>query len=102
MKVDDALFPPILDVALRHPARYGIKRPKEGILRQIAKSGKIPVLDVGTIRKISDGAIEIAPGIAAATEDGVVFNGGSQGKFDAIIFATISSYSSDVPRSRGH
>lgn len=88
MKVNDALFPPILDMALGHPAKYGIKRPKQGILQQIATSGKIPVLDVGTIQKISEGAIKITPGISAATKDGVVFSDGSQGKFDAIIFAT--------------
>ena len=61
MKANDALFPLILDMALGHPARYGIKRPKTGILRQIAESGRIPVLDVGTIQKVSEGAIEIVP-----------------------------------------
>jgi Flavin-binding monooxygenase-like len=70
MKANDALFPLILDMALNHPARYGIKRPKKGILQQIAESGKIPVLDVGTIRKVSEGAIEIMPGTSSAFEDG--------------------------------
>jgi cation diffusion facilitator CzcD-associated flavoprotein CzcO len=88
MKANDAVFPPILDMALGHPARYGIKRPKEGILWQIAEFGKIPVLDVGTIQKVSEGAIEVVPGISAATEEGVVFNDGRQRNFDAIIFAT--------------
>ena len=88
LTVNDALFPTILDMALGHPARYGLKRPKEGILRQIAESGKIPVLDVGNDRKVSEGAIEIVPGISAATKDGVVFVGGREGKFDAIVFAT--------------
>jgi cation diffusion facilitator CzcD-associated flavoprotein CzcO len=88
ISVNDALFPAILDMALGYPARYGIKRPKEGILRRIAESGRIPVLDVGTIRKVSEGVIKIVPGISSATEDGVVFNGGKEGKFDTIIFAT--------------
>jgi len=84
----DALFPPILDLALGNLSKHGIKRPKEGILRQVASSGKIPVLDVGTARKISEGAIKIAPGISTVTEDGVLFDGGNEGKFDTIILAT--------------
>jgi cation diffusion facilitator CzcD-associated flavoprotein CzcO len=87
-KINDALFPPILDLVLGNPPKYGIKRPKQGILEQIAVSAKIPVLDVGTMRKISQGAIEVAPGISEVTESGVTFAGGGKGTFDAIIFAT--------------
>jgi len=50
---NDAIFPKILDLVLGRPARYGITRPKEGILAQAARAAKIPVLDVGTVRKIS-------------------------------------------------
>jgi hypothetical protein len=75
-------------LALGNPAKYGIRRPQQGILQQIAKLSKIPVLDVGTVRKIAEGAIKIAPGLSAITEDGAVFAGGSEAKFDAIIFAT--------------
>jgi len=88
ISVNDAIFPFVLDLALGYPARYGLKRPKEGILRQIARSSKIPVLDVGTVRKVAEGAIKIAPGVSAVTENGVLFEGGRAGDFDAIIFAT--------------
>jgi hypothetical protein len=88
MRANDALFPFILDLALGNPAKYGIKRPQQGVLQQIAELSKIPVLDVGTVRKIAQGAIKIAPGLTAITEDGVAFAGGNQAKFDAIIFAT--------------
>jgi len=84
----DVLFPPILDLALGKLSQHGIERPQEGILWQVASSGRIPVLDVGTARKISEGAIKIVPGISTLTEDGAVFDGGSEGKFDAIILAT--------------
>ena len=84
----ETLFPLILDWALGDLAKHGIKRPKEGILRRVASSAKIPVIDVGTVRKISDGAITIQPGISAIAEDGVIFHGGAEGKFDAIVFAT--------------
>jgi hypothetical protein len=88
MRANDALFPFILDLALGNPAKYGIRRPQQGILQQVAESSKIPVLDVGTVRKIAQGAIKIAPGLSAITEDGAAFEGGNEAKFDAIIFAT--------------
>jgi len=85
---NDRLFPLILDFALGNLSTHGITRPKEGILQRVASSARIPVIDVGTVRKISEGAIRIEPGISAITEDGATFCGGTDGKFDAIIFAT--------------
>jgi hypothetical protein len=84
----DAVFPPILDWALGNPSKYGLKRPKDGILHRVASSGKLPVLDVGTVRKISEGAIKVLPEITELTEEGATFSDGSKGIFDAIIFAT--------------
>jgi len=85
---NDTIFPPILDFVLGHPARYGITRPKKGILQLAARAAKIPVLDVGTLRKISQGAIRVAPGLATISRDGAVFQDGSRGSYDAIILAT--------------
>jgi len=85
---NDRLFPLILDFALGDLSKYGIERPKEGILQQVASSARIPVIDVGTVRKICEGAIRIKPGISAITEDGATFCGGTDGKFDTIILAT--------------
>jgi Flavin-binding monooxygenase-like len=87
-RASETLFPLILDLALGNLSKHGIKRPKEGILRQVASSAKIPVIDVGTVQKISEGAIKIAPGISAITRDGAIFIGGNKDRFDAIIFAT--------------
>ena len=85
---NETLFPRILDLALGNLSKHGIRRPREGILRRVATSAKIPVIDVGTVRKISEGAIRIEPGISAITEDGAIFRGGGEGKFDAIVLAT--------------
>jgi hypothetical protein len=85
--LNDILFPPILDFALGNPARYGIRRPKRGLLQQVAKA-KIPVIDIGTVKKIAAGEIRVAPGIAVVWEEGVEFMGGGKGRFDAIILAT--------------
>lgn len=85
---NDVLFPPILDFALGDLSQHGIRRPQQGILQQIAGSAKIPVIDVGTARRISAGEIRIAPGIVGITEDGVAFKGGDEASFDAIVLAT--------------
>ena len=55
---------------------------------RFARTQKIPVLDVGTAARIRSGAIRVLPGIAAVTADGAIFADGSEGKFDAIVFAT--------------
>lgn len=88
LRANDVIFPIILDFALGDLAKFGIRRPAQGLLQQIRDSAKIPVIDVGTVRKIAESAIKIAPGIAEIGEDGASFNDGSKGRFDAIILAT--------------
>jgi hypothetical protein len=86
--VNDAIFPTILDWALGHPQKLGLRRPKEGLLHQIRNRGRIPVLDIGTIRKIAGGAIKVASGVSAVRRRNVSFTDGATGQFDAIILAT--------------
>jgi hypothetical protein len=81
------MFPKILDLALGRLEKYGIVRPKQGILQGI-EAGRIPVIDVGTVAAIKQGRIGIAPDIASFTGDGVTFVDGVDKKFDAAIFAT--------------
>ena len=85
--LNDWMFPKILDLALGRLERYGIVRPRQGILQGI-DAGRIPVIDVGTVAAIKVGRIGIAPDIASFTGDGVKFADGVEKKFDAAIFAT--------------
>ncbi|RWC30843.1 MAG: NAD(P)/FAD-dependent oxidoreductase [Mesorhizobium sp.] len=87
-RINDALFPIILDLALGKLEKYGLKRPKQGMLQQISEASRIPTIDIGTVRKIREGAIKVAPDIAEITEQGARFADGGHGEFDAIIFAT--------------
>ena len=87
-RINDVIFPAVLDWALDYPQSHGVRRPKEGILSQIASKGRIPVLDVGTMRKIADGAIKLATEIAEVRDRNVIFRDGATGQFDAMIFAT--------------
>ena len=88
LKVNDVLFPVILDFAIGDLSKHGIARPRRGILEQVISSGRIPVLDVGTAKLIQDGKIRVARGIRAITEYGVIFDDGEKRLFEAIIFAT--------------
>ena len=87
-RFNDVLFPIILDLMLGRLEKYGLKRPRQGLLEQIAIASRIPVIDVGTIGKIRDGAIKVAPHIAEISERGARFANGKHSEFDAIIFAT--------------
>ncbi|WP_136619994.1 MULTISPECIES: flavin-containing monooxygenase [Mesorhizobium] len=87
-RINDALFPIILDLALGRLETYGLRRPQQGMLQQIAVASRIPTIDIGTVGKIREGAIKVAPDIAEITEQGARFTDGKQGEFDAIIFAT--------------
>jgi cation diffusion facilitator CzcD-associated flavoprotein CzcO len=86
--INDAIFPFILDFALGNLSKYGITRPRQGILEQIDKAGKIPVLDIGTAKRIQEGKIKVRPGVSTITANSVIFNDGEKSRFDAIIFAT--------------
>jgi cation diffusion facilitator CzcD-associated flavoprotein CzcO len=81
LRINDALLPLILDFALGNLSKHGIRRPRQGILEQVVKSGKIPVLDVGTAKQIRDGRIKIMPGLASILKDEVVFESGQRSCF---------------------
>ncbi|MDX8433513.1 MULTISPECIES: NAD(P)/FAD-dependent oxidoreductase [Mesorhizobium] len=85
--LNDRMFPIILDLALGKLEKYGIVRPKEGILKQI-DAGRIPVIDVGTVAAIKAGRIKVAPDIKRFGERGATFVDGRQEEFDAVILAT--------------
>jgi indole-3-pyruvate monooxygenase len=54
----------------------------------IQESGRIPILDVGTIAMVKQGKIRVLPAAQEILPDGVRFADGAQYPFEAIIFAT--------------
>src|SRR5262249_17952472 len=52
---------------------FGLKRSPDGPLTSIARRGRIPLIDVGTVRLICRGNIRVYPGIDRFTETGVTF-----------------------------
>ncbi|XP_024982107.1 probable indole-3-pyruvate monooxygenase YUCCA10 [Cynara cardunculus var. scolymus] len=70
--------------------KYGIQRPKEGPFLMKVRDGKYPVIDVGTVKKIKSGEIEVLPRLKNIKGGGneVVFENGKCYQFDVILFAT--------------
>ncbi|PDT44717.1 flavin-containing monooxygenase [Sinorhizobium fredii] len=85
--VNDRLFPIILDLALGNLEKYGIVRPKQSILDQV-DAGRIPIIDIGTVKAIKSGGIKVAPDIKRFTERGAIFVCGRQAEFDSVLLAT--------------
>ena len=86
--VRDAIVGAVMRVLVGDLSRWGIVRPKVGMNRMIVDSGRIPMLDLGTVAAIKRGKIRVLPGVARVTEDRVQFVDGSAHPFDAIILAT--------------
>ncbi|KAF5468339.1 hypothetical protein F2P56_012497 [Juglans regia] len=68
---------------------YGIHKPKKGPFANKIATGRSAVIDVGTIKKIQNGEIEVVPaGILSINKNNVLFENGTEKRFDAIVFAT--------------
>lgn len=84
----DRLSAPLLRLALGNLEAYGLRRPAFGPVTQIRTTGRIPPLDIGTVKLIKSGAVAVRPGVTAFHEDGVTFEDDISEPFDAVILAT--------------
>jgi cation diffusion facilitator CzcD-associated flavoprotein CzcO len=69
-------------------SRWGIVRPSVGPNRMIQESGRIPMLDIGTIAMVKRGKIRVLPAVQEILPGRVRVAGGAQHPFEVIIFAT--------------
>ncbi|KAI3519271.1 hypothetical protein L1887_08300 [Cichorium endivia] len=81
-------------LALGDTSKFGILRPKDGPLKLKGKTGKTPVLDVGSLSKIKSGQIKVVGEIRRFTSRHVEFMDGKVEAFDSVILAT--GYRSNV------
>lgn len=87
-RLADALNAPTLRALVGDLSPYGLHRPAEGPVTQIRKHGRVPFIDVGTIKLIKQGLVQVRPGIERFTDRGVVFTDGRADSFDAVVLAT--------------
>ncbi len=69
-------------------SKYGLKRSPLSPAEQLRKTGKTPVIDLGTVAKIREGAIKVKPDIAHFEATEVIYANGESEKIDLVILAT--------------
>jgi hypothetical protein len=88
MDVRDRIVGTVTRVAVGDLTRYGIRRPAKGLSRTIVEDGRIPMLDIGTVRMIRAGRIRVLPAVRRVFPTEVTFADGRTLPFDAVILAT--------------
>lgn len=84
----DAISMSVVSLAVGDLSRWGIVRPAVGPNLMIVESGRVPILDIGTIAMIKEGKIRVLPAVQEIFSDKVRFAGGALHPFEAIILAT--------------
>jgi cation diffusion facilitator CzcD-associated flavoprotein CzcO len=84
----DAINAPVLRLALGNFEKLGLRRAAKGPRRMVEEDGRVPLIDIGTLARIRDGAIKVRSGIAHFTADGAVFADATSEPFDVVILAT--------------
>jgi hypothetical protein len=69
-------------------SRWGLVRPREGIVAQVERTGRIPMIDIGTVARIQEGTIRVRPEIRELVPRGARFVDGAAADYDAIVMAT--------------
>lgn len=84
----DAIATTVMGLAVGDLSKWGIVRPRIGPNRMIEQSGRIPMLDIGTIAMVKAGRIRVVPGVEKVLAEGVRFVNGATHPFEAIVLAT--------------
>ena len=87
-RLADALAWPITRITVGDIGKLGLRKLPYGPMCQIARTGRVPVLDIGTLALIRDGKLGLRRGIARFERDEVVFDDDSRSRYDLIVLAT--------------
>lgn len=84
----DHINKPVLRLCLGDTKSLGLQPASKGPMAQVIEDGKIPLLDVGTLKALRDGTIELRPGIDQIDGQDVSFVDGQIEAFDTIVLGT--------------
>jgi len=84
-RLADSISAPLVKWLIGDLSGLGLRKMPYGPLEQIRRDGKAPVLDIGTIRHIREGHINIRDNIDHIEGKTIHFTDGKKGDFDAII-----------------
>ena len=83
-----ALSSLVQKVAIGNLSKFGIDKPDMSPVDQLTKTGKTPVIDLGTVAAIKSGKISIQKDIDSFTPTGVKFVNGKEIDYDAVLLCT--------------
>jgi hypothetical protein len=81
------LIKPLIKIVVGDIHKLGLQPMSYGPLTQIRKDHKAPVLDVGAVKQIRQGNIQVMGGVDRIADNIVYFKNGRVDRFDAIIAA---------------
>lgn len=84
----DAINAPVLRLAVGNFEKLGLRRAGMGPRRMVEETGRVPLIDIGTLAAIRNGSIVLRKGIDRFAGDVITFGNGVTETFDAIILAT--------------
>ncbi|MCU0676800.1 MAG: NAD(P)/FAD-dependent oxidoreductase [Myxococcota bacterium] len=87
-KLFDRLALPMTKRLVGDLSAYGISRPERGPMELLQATGRVPLLDIGTVELIRQGRVTVYPGIERFDGSDVVFVDGRRAAFDVVVLAT--------------
>lgn len=88
MWLSDAINAPILRMVVGDITKYGLRKLPYGPATQIRQDKRIPLIDVGTMKLIREGQVQVFPGVGKVSGNRISFEGGQEAEFDVLILAT--------------
>jgi cation diffusion facilitator CzcD-associated flavoprotein CzcO len=86
--VCDLLSAPLIRLAVGSLEKLGLRTAAKGPRRMVEEDRRAPLLDVGTVAKIREGAVRVRGGVESFAANGVMFVQTGFEPFDAVILAT--------------
>lgn len=90
----DLISKPVMSLLIGDVRKLGLRKMPYGPLEQIQRDHKAPVLDIGTVKLIKQGNIQVMGDVDRIADNIVYFKNGRVDRFDAII-AAIGYHSTD-------
>lgn len=87
-KLFDRLALPMTKRLVGDLSAYGITRPERGPMELLQATGRVPLLDIGTVELIRQGRVTVYPGIERFDGSDVVFVDGRRATLDVVVLAT--------------
>jgi indole-3-pyruvate monooxygenase len=84
----DPMFSLLVKMTVGDLSRWGLRVPDEGIVAQLERTGRIPLIDVGTVALVKAGRIVVRPDVRELVAGGARFVDDAVADYDAIVLAT--------------